>query len=312
MFGVATAVYLLAGWALIHFNVVFGDALSRVANAYYVLFSRDPHLGAIGFVWPPLPSLSLLPILPFKSLFPGLVANGAAGVIQSALSMAGTVVVLSSCLRKLGVRRRPRLVLVTLFGLQPMIVFYAGMGMSEAMMLLFLMLTASALISWMQHHEAGSLVAAGIALGLAYLTRYEAGAVAVAVTALVAVTAALSGSGGLVKRLRMALNDAVLVAAPFLFTFFLWAAMARVLVGHWFPIFSSQYGNSAQVSSDAQGIAEATGSGLLEATAFVGRQTLVLAPLFAVLLIVAVVLSIRRRNPVPLAPIAVFGSVMAF
>ena len=28
-----------------------GDAYSRVGNAYYVLFSRDPHLAAIGFVW---------------------------------------------------------------------------------------------------------------------------------------------------------------------------------------------------------------------------------------------------------------------
>ena len=64
LFVAATAVYLLAGWSLIHFNIIFGDALSRVANAYYVLFSRDPHLPAMGFVWNPLPSFSVLPPAP--------------------------------------------------------------------------------------------------------------------------------------------------------------------------------------------------------------------------------------------------------
>lgn len=312
LFVAAAAVYLLAGAVMIHFNIVFNDGLSRVGNAYYVLFSRDPHLGAIGFVWNPLPSLSVLPILPFKSFFPGLVTHGAAGVIQSALSMAGAAAVLSICLRKFGVQRKPRLVLVALFALQPMIVFYAGIGMSEAMLLLFLMLTTSALISWMQCREPGHLVAAGIVLGLAYLTRYEAGALAVAVTALVATATVLSVSGRPADRLFLAFNDAVLVAAPFLFTFFLWAGVAKVLIGMWFPQFSSQYGNSEQVSKGAEGIQEATGSGLLEVSGYLGRQSLALAPLLAVLLVVTLVLVIRRRNPVPLVPIVVCGSVSAF
>ncbi|WP_298582657.1 hypothetical protein [uncultured Kocuria sp.] len=312
LFGAAAAVYLLAGAVMIHFNIVFNDGLSRVGNAYYVLFSRDPHLGAIGFVWNPLPSLSVLPLLPLKSLFPALVTHGAAGVIQSALSMAGAVAVLSSCLRKLGVRRKPRWILVALFGLQPMIVFYAGIGMSEAMLLLFLMLTTSALISWMQHREPGQLVAAGIVLGLAYLARYEAGALAVAVTALVAAVTVLSASGRPADRLSLAFNDAVLVAAPFLFTFFLWAGVAKVLIGMWFPQFSSQYGNSEQVSKGAEGIQGATGTGLLEVSGYLARQSLALAPLLAVLLLVTVVLMIRRRNPLPLVPIVVCGSVSAF
>ncbi len=43
------------------------DALSRVANAFYVLYSRDPHLGAIGFIWNPLPSLMEMVLLIFLS-----------------------------------------------------------------------------------------------------------------------------------------------------------------------------------------------------------------------------------------------------
>lgn len=312
LFVAATAVYLLAGWSLIHFNILPVDALSREANAYYVLFSRDPHLPAMGFVWNPLASFSMLPILPLKSLFPGLVALGGAAVIQSALSMAGTVVVLSSCLHKLGVGRNPRLVLVAIFALQPMTVMYGGSGMSEGILLLCLMLTASALISWMQHHQPGSLVAAGIALGFAYLARYEAGASALAVTALVAATTAVSASGGRADRLRLALNDAALVAAPPAFAFFVWAASAKILVDEWFPTFSSQYGNSAQTRANEQGIEQAAGDTVGETLAFLGRQNVGLAPLFCVLLVITAVLAIRKRSPVPLVPVAVFGSVTAF
>ena len=62
-------------------NIVQADALSRVGNAEYVLFSRDPHLAAIGFVWSPLPSLLMLPLLPFKLIFPQLVQLGFAANI---------------------------------------------------------------------------------------------------------------------------------------------------------------------------------------------------------------------------------------
>ena len=122
----------------------------------------------------------LLPLLPLKALFPVLVERGFAGNIQSAVTMAATVACVAACLRKLGVRRAPRLLLTVLFGLQPMIVLYAGSGLSEPMLLWFVALTVSALISWTDEQRAGQLVLAGLALGLAYLTRYEAVAPAVA------------------------------------------------------------------------------------------------------------------------------------
>src|SRR3982074_579514 len=82
----AAATYLVFG-----VHVVIGDALSRVANAQYVLFSRDPHLAAIGFVWNPLPSLVELIVLPFRSLWPVLAQVGFAANLMSALFMAGAV-----------------------------------------------------------------------------------------------------------------------------------------------------------------------------------------------------------------------------
>ena len=55
--------YLAVALWLSALDLVFPDAMSRVANGYYVLFSRDPHLAAIGFVWNPLPSLAAIPLL---------------------------------------------------------------------------------------------------------------------------------------------------------------------------------------------------------------------------------------------------------
>jgi hypothetical protein len=43
------------------------DALSRTANAYYVLYSRDPHLAAIGFIWPASQHFTITVITDYKS-----------------------------------------------------------------------------------------------------------------------------------------------------------------------------------------------------------------------------------------------------
>ena len=88
LFGLALVGYLVLALLLVYVSqAIVGDAWSRVGNAYYMLFSRDPHLAAIGFVWNPLPSLAVLPLLPFSLIWPDLVGAGLAGNIVSALFM---------------------------------------------------------------------------------------------------------------------------------------------------------------------------------------------------------------------------------
>src|SRR5664279_4307877 len=228
--------------------------------------------------------------------------------------MAGAVAGISVCLLKLGVRTVPRRILVALFAVQPMILLYGGSGMSEPMLLLFLVLTASALISWTDNQQPGHLVAAGLALGLGYMARYEAGAAAIGVTVLVAVMSISRATGTQGHRIRSALNDVALVTAPFLFAFCVWALSAKILVDDWFPTFGSKYGNNASVADYAQSIKQATGVSIDQTLAFLGQQTAALAPLFSALVVAAIVLAlaVRRRNlPVLVAPV-VFGSVMGF
>jgi hypothetical protein len=307
------ALYLGVAALLVSRNIIFADAMSRVGNAYYVLYSRDPHLPAVGFVWNPLPSLVLLPILPFKAVAPGLVALGFAGNIQSAVMMAATVVAMGSCLRKIGVPRLPRLVVLVLFGVQPMILLYAGSGLSEPMLMFFLTVTVSCLISWLQgRRSVGHLVGAGLALGFAYMTRYEAIAPALSVALLVAAVSYLRAHGSQRERLATVCNDVILVAGPFLFAFALWMAMGKILVDQWLPTFSSVYGNSAQVRSGSASIQSVTGNTALETSDYIGRQINGLAPLLLVLVVAAAVLAVRRRSLVVLAGPAVYGAVSAF
>ena len=312
LFLLSLGVYLVVATEMLHRRIIFADALAREANAYYVLFSRDPHLPAVGFVWNPLPSLLLLPILPLRHFFPALVRDGFAGNLESAVLMAGTVVLLASCLRKLVLRRAPRLVLVALFALHPMILIYGANGQSEAVLLFFLLLTVNALLGWLRDQRPGQLVTVGLGLGLGYLSRYEAVAPALAVTGLVGGVTAFGGAGNRSRRLRLALNDMALVGLPFAFAFGLWAVSSQVLVKSWFPTFTSDYGNSAQVSGAQRFISEATGTTHLAAVEYAARQLAGVQPFLFVLLIAVAVLAVRRRDRLALAAPVVLGAVLVF
>ncbi|HMJ38037.1 MAG TPA: ABC transporter, partial [Verrucomicrobiae bacterium] len=112
VFVLMASLYVAVAYALVFWgNALANDGVSRVATANRILFSRDPHLAAIGFVWSPLPNLVLLPLVPFKFLWPALVQKAFAGNIVSSLFMAGAVWQLLGFLREIGVKRAMRLAL---------------------------------------------------------------------------------------------------------------------------------------------------------------------------------------------------------
>ena len=79
-------------WLQVQHGFILGDALSRVAAAQSVLFSRDPHLAAIGFIFTPLASMVQMPAIGLSPLWPDMTARAFSGTIMSALFMAGAVV----------------------------------------------------------------------------------------------------------------------------------------------------------------------------------------------------------------------------
>ena len=314
VFVASTIVYLaLAAVLVFRYDSVLGDAMSRVANAYYMLYSRDPKLAAVGFVWTPLPSIVLAPFLPLKAIWPPLVTRGFLANIESALLMAGSAVLLRGILADLGLARLPRLTLVAVFVLNPMSLYYGANGMSEAMLLFFLLAAVLPLARWMRQPTPLHLVVAGLALGLGYLGRYEAIAPGLAATALVGAVSYRRGrrAGREPHDARnLAVSDGTLIGVPVVFAFGLWAIASWLIVGHPFDTFTSRYGNTAQVSASRAGIAGAVGGTGLDVVPYLGRQLVALAPAFGIVLVFALVVAWRRRDPWITAPIVVLGAVM--
>lgn len=281
------------------------DAVSRMANGYYVLWSRDPHLAAVGFVWSPLQSFADIPLLLFKPLFPVLATHDLAGSIVSVLAGVGAVHQVHAALREWDVRRGPRLMLTLVFGVNPMVLYYAGNGMSDMLYTFLLVMTTRYFLRWL--HEGGlrPLAYAGSAVGLAYLDRYEAlGAAGMAAVVVLGVSYWRS-QGQVRSRIMAASADATIFLAPLLATFTSWAVMSYVITGQLFPGVTSQYGTGAQTSQSVQ-----MTFALRAAHGF--HNVLYLAPLLPVVLVVAIFFATRRRDIRILAPLAILGGSVTF
>ncbi|BBB47507.1 hypothetical protein [Pelolinea submarina] len=164
-------IFYLAVGALFNLYIYLGngDALSRTANAYYVLYSRDPHLAAIGFIWPPLPSLMQLPLLPILKPL-GLTVM--AGPIISALFGAGSLVMLDVVLGRLKVPDKVRWLLLALTMLHPNYVFLCGSGMAEPIILFFILVVIWGYMQMPYGTRSWVICGAGLAAG--FMVRYEA------------------------------------------------------------------------------------------------------------------------------------------
>ena len=306
LFTLAFAAYVTLGAVLVFgLHSVMGDAMARVANAHYVLYSRDPHLGAIGFVWGPLPTLAVLPLLPFKALIPGLVDRGFAANLVSAACMAGAVVQLRGFLADMGAGRLARLLLTGAFALHPMILYYGANGMTEAMFIFLLVLAARSLCHWTRTGDVAALATTGLTLGLGYLTRYETAATGLAVTAVVALVTLRRAEGDRRARWRAAAMDCAIVAGPLGAAAVGWGLAGWLIVGTPFEEFTSAYGNSSFVSLGA-------GDQTVQGAGYMARQILGLEPMLLVGIALVAFLALFRGDSGPVAAAVVVASALAF
>lgn len=301
-------VYLVVGYFLcVRHGFIIGDSLSRVSAAQSVLFSRDPHVAAIGFIFTPLTALVQLPAVGLSEIWEPMTELAYSGVIMSALFMAGAVVQVLGIGADRALPRSFTLIVTALFALNPMIIFYGSNGMSEAPFVFFGLWAVRRLIAWATDDDVHHLAAAGVALGLGYLTRYDAVAAIGMAAILVAVISAARGARHL--RWRRALLDGGLVALPGFFAFLGWAATSWLITGQAFAQFSSQYGNSAILQQSGAD----TGGQFVPGLEFSFVSTLLLAPTLIPLAVMAGVAGWWRRDWLPLMfPLLIFGAVLAF
>lgn len=300
--------YFAVGAVLVlRYNIFEPDAPNRVANAGFALQSRDPHLSAIGFVWNPLPSIVEIPLVWLSQWWPALKHAGLAGVVQSALFMAGAAVVLRRIALDRGLGRGWQWIAVAAFALHPMIVLYGASGLSEAAQVFSLLWCVRHLMLWCENGRVGDLALTGIALGVGYLARYEALPAAVGVLVVVAaVTWARSPRAA--RRSSTVLN--VLIAMfPFATAFVAWAVTGWIINDELFATLSSQYGNSSQVAGR---LAHAGGHDAGSTWPVIASRLFGMQPLIGVAVAVAVVVAAVRRTVGTVVPVAVFGSTLAF
>ncbi|NMC29151.1 MAG: hypothetical protein GYA45_03670 [Pelolinea sp.] len=172
LFLVAFAFYAIIG---IFGNRVYDmadyEGLSRVSQAFSAVFGRNPHLSAIGFIWPPLPAVSDIPFIillrPFHLEILG-------GTFMSALYAGFTMVQLNNILKRFKVETGWRYIWLALFGLQPLILHNASLGMSETPFIGFLLFSLNGYLTWRQERKDSGIMMAGMGAWLALYCRYEA------------------------------------------------------------------------------------------------------------------------------------------
>lgn len=307
LFSALFAVYTGLGCVLImRYNIFEGDGISRVANAGYALWSKDPHLSAIGFVWGPLPSLIEIPVLQFSGWWPELKTHGLAGVVQSAAFTAGCAVVIRLLAIDRSVGVRWQWVAVACFALNPMVIIYGSSGMTETAMLFCILWAVRYLLRWLDSPRVFDLASVGLALAVGYLVRYESLIAAAGAAVLVAATTfSRTHRGGRVS--AVALNSLV-VLFPIGAAFAIFAAAGWIMTAEAFAIISSDYGNSNQVQVALdRGFANVFTDGSMLAHRLFSIQ-----PLIGIAIVVAAARAVAIRRIDPLVPIGAFGTVLAF
>lgn len=307
LFAVLFGTYTATGSILnLRYNITDIDGISRVANAGYALWSKDPHLSAIGFVWNPLPSLVEIPVLQFSVWWPELKTRGLAGVVQSAAFTAGCAVLIRLIAIDRSVGVGWQWVAVACFALNPMIVIYAGTGLSESAMLFCILWAVRYLLRWLDSPRVFDLALVGLALAVGYLVRYETLIAAAGAAVLVTATVFLRAPRN--ERMAATALSILVVLFPIGVTFVVWAATGWIMTGEAFAIISSDYGNSVQV----QAALERGSTAVFSGESMLAHRLFSIQPLIGIALILAVVRAAAVRQIDPLVPIAAFGAVLAF
>lgn len=244
----AALVYLAVGLVLgLRYGLVPVDAQSRVANAFFTIAGRTPHLASIGFVWNPLPSVLEIPFVAMRALWPPLVQAGIAAVIVSAACGGIAVLYMHKTLVLLGLQRSWGVLVTLIFALNPLIVYYAANGMSDIMLLSAMLGAGYCAMVYAVNRSVRAIVGAGLWLALGFGYRYEAAIYAV-MLALVLVPLTVIGPRG--SRSKGA-SVLALLGVPITYVGGLWLLANWVIMGSPLYFLNSSYSNLASTSTGA-------------------------------------------------------------
>jgi hypothetical protein len=298
---IANAYYLV-----FRLNIFLTDSMARTRSAWQVFFSSEPKLANIGFVWAPLPTILQLPLV----LIPQLRVNGFSGNLVTALCGTGSVLVFLLFLRQAKLPRVLNYLLLLVYILNPMILFYSANGMSEMVLELFVMLTAYCYLRWNQTHNWIYLSVCGVTTSLAFLSRYDASFVAIAITIFIGIEAITN----IRKNYAYAESAVLLYVSPVAYVVFLWVLLNWLIMGDPLYFARSAYSNAGQIGYQLALIPDLLPlKHNLLASLWVGlRETAEIFPFFIIVTIWLAILSILRKKWVWLGVLALSWSLILF
>lgn len=287
---------------VVQLHLVNFDSLSRLAHAYFVWYNDPAKLAAIGFVWPPLQTLVLLPFAAIVPLATSLAAMPAA----SAVFMAGTMTVINFALRACEVPWFARYPLLLAFGLNPMIVYYGANGMAEAVYLYFLSFGIYFLIRWAQHEQTHLLAFVGIGMAFGALSRYELVPFAMVIGAGIAFVVLAGTPRG--ERARALESSLILYLAPVVYFGMAWLFFNWLILGN--PLYFLTFGaTTADVStSQIDQTVPSDQFGMATLAVYLVKLNYALLPLMIVVVPALLFTAVVRRSPMAAVLAALVGT----
>ena len=162
--GLAVWFFYAHGWLL-----YYGDAEAHLNIARHVFDSETPGMIQFGTVWLPLQHALMLPFVRVDSLW----RSGLAGAIPSAAALVAAGTFLFAAVRRIFDSTAAAAAAVVLFAGNPNVLYLQSTAMNEPLFLACLAALLYATVCFRQTQGWGAVVGAGIAGGLAALTRYE-------------------------------------------------------------------------------------------------------------------------------------------
>lgn len=261
-------------------------SLDHVNEAYMVWWNDPPRLAALGLDAATFGSVAYMPMSVVKPVATSLVALPVVTAVAAGILMAS----LNNLLRVCGINLAFRLVLLVLFGLNPMLVYYAGNGDPAILGLVMLAIAITGMIAWQVTDQTRHLAAAGLAMGLASMVDYGYLLVAVGfVIAFMIIGAVNKDDQG---KMRAAL---LLFLTPVTYALLFWCLMNWVLLGNPFEWVSAQNG---VIQVNTSGALQAVGTSFGDSLGDLFTVTLGVAPLALVAGILLIVVGILRKDAV--------------
>ncbi|MBJ7472164.1 MAG: hypothetical protein JHD16_12735 [Solirubrobacteraceae bacterium] len=277
----AAAFGALGYWVVSVLHVVPFDALDRLTRALMVWHNDPPKLAAIGFAFPPLTTVVLLPFVVFSAGASSLVALPVGSAIFAGITMVG----LNRALDRAEVGRL-RYGLLVLVAVNPIVAFAASTGGGDIVGIAFATIAVAALVGWYATVDTRYLVSGGMAFALATVASYGFIPWWLLGAALVGVT--LSRHRASDDEIEGSL---ILFLAPGVFILGVWILFNAVVVGE--PVFWLTDAASTTVNAASSGAIPADLGAVLSQT---GELVLLGAPLALLVLPALVVCAAVQRN----------------